>query len=199
MDPSGTAAAGAIARSALSWRLHRAQAGRARNRAIVCVAAAQPLARFARGQGTRRGRMRVTSAPGVDGMPATTRAAPATAGGRLKAARQAAGLSVDAVAQQLKLAPRQVTALEEDDWQHLPGRTFARGFARNYARFLQLDADEVLAMLPAPEAAPALERPALASSRRPMGDMPVERVARPSAARWLLPLLIIGLVAAAAY
>lgn len=141
----------------------------------------------------------MTSAPGVDGMPAPSRAAPATAGGRLKAARQAAGLSVDAVAQQLKLAPRQVTALEEDDWSRLPGRTFARGFARNYARFLQLDADEVLAMLPAPEAAPALERPALASSRRPMGDMPVERVARPSAARWLLPLLIIGLVAAAAY
>jgi len=33
-----------------------------------------------------------------------------TAGSKLKAAREAAGLSLDAVARQLKLAPRQVRA-----------------------------------------------------------------------------------------
>ena len=49
-------------------------------------------------------------------------------GARLKAAREDAGLSVDQVAQQLKLAPRQVRALEEEDFAQLPGRTFARGF-----------------------------------------------------------------------
>ena len=74
-----------------------------------------------------------------------------TAGAKLRAAREAAGLSVDAVAQQLKLAPRQVKALEDDDWQRLPGRTFVRGFARNYARFVRLDPDAVLALLPALE------------------------------------------------
>ncbi|HSU45022.1 MAG TPA: RodZ domain-containing protein [Casimicrobiaceae bacterium] len=122
-----------------------------------------------------------------------------TAGARLRAAREATGLSVDAVAQQLKLAPRQVKALEDDDWQHLPGRTFIRGFARNYARFVQLDPDAVLALLPAPDAAPALERPALAASRRPMGEIPVERITRSSAARWLVPLLVILVIAAVAY
>ena len=45
-----------------------------------------------------------------------------TAGTRLRTAREAAGLSIDAVAQQLKLAPRQVQALEDDDWERLPGR-----------------------------------------------------------------------------
>jgi cytoskeleton protein RodZ len=134
---------------------------------------------------------------------ATTAAAvlAGTAGARLKAAREAAGLSVDAVAQQLKLAPRQVKALEEDDWQRLPGRTFVRGFTRNYARFVQLDPDTVLSLMPGPDTAPALERPALAASRRPMGEIPVDRVAKPSAVRWLLPLLLVllAIVAVAAY
>ena len=126
---------------------------------------------------------------------ATASARPgATAGAKLRAAREAAGLSVDAVAQQLKLAPRQVKAIEDDDWQHLPGRTFARGFARNYARFVHVDPEAVLALLPTSEAAPALERPTLAASPRPMGEIPVERVAKPSAARWLLPLLLVVIV-----
>ena len=57
-----------------------------------------------------------------------------SAGALLRDAREAAGLSIDAVAQQLKLAPRQVQALEDDDFAQLPGRTFVRGFMRNYAR-----------------------------------------------------------------
>ena len=117
-----------------------------------------------------------------------------TAGAKLRAAREAAGLSVDAVAQQLKLAPRQVKALEEDDFQHLPGRTFVRGFARNYARFVHLDPDAVLALLPASDAAPALS-----GAGRPMGEIPVEGIAKPSAARWLAPLFLLAVIAAIAY
>ncbi|HKU87341.1 MAG TPA: helix-turn-helix domain-containing protein [Casimicrobiaceae bacterium] len=121
---------------------------------------------------------------------------PATAGAKLREAREAAGWSIGDVAAQLKLAPRQVAALEEDDWARLPGRTFIRGFARNYARFLALDPDTVLALLPPPEHAPALERPSFAAARRPMGEIPVERAAKPSAVRWLVPLLLLVLAAA---
>jgi cytoskeleton protein RodZ len=125
---------------------------------------------------------------------------PSTAGATLRAAREAAGLSIDDVAQQLKLAPRQVQALEEDDYVRLPGRTFARGFARNYARFIQLDPDAVLALMPATESAPALERPSFAAARRPMGEIPVERAAKRSGApRALVLLLVLIVVAAAAY
>jgi cytoskeleton protein RodZ len=125
---------------------------------------------------------------------------PPTAGATLRSAREAAGLSVDDVAQQLKLAPRQVQALEEDDFQRLPGRTFARGFARNYARFVQLDPDAVLALMPASEAAPALERPSFAAARRPMGEIPVERaIRRTGAPRALILLLVLVVVGAAAY
>ncbi len=76
-------------------------------------------------------------------------------------------MSLDAVAQQLKLAPRQVRALEDDDWQRLPGRTFVRGFSRNYARFVRLDPDAVLAALPMQRsrADPARVAPALADAK----------------------------------
>ena len=60
-------------------------------------------------------------------------------GARLRVAREMRQLSVDEVAQALKLGPRQVEALESGNWQGLPGQTFVRGFVRNYARLLQID------------------------------------------------------------
>jgi len=140
--------------------------------------------------------MRVTDTIDTEAAAASAPPAPDTTGARLRAAREAAGLTVDAVAQQLKLAPRQVVALEEDDFQRLPGRTFVRGFARNYARFLQLDADALLALLPTTEGASPLERPSFSAARRPMGEIPVERATARSPARLLVPLLLVAIVAA---
>lgn len=62
-----------------------------------------------------------------------------TVGEQLAVARQARGLAVLDIAQALKLGPRQVEALENGDWQVLPGQTFVRGFVRNYARMVQID------------------------------------------------------------
>jgi cytoskeleton protein RodZ len=62
-----------------------------------------------------------------------------TPGAALRQARQAAGLSVAEVAVQMRLAPRQVDALEADRYSDLPGAVFVRGFVRNYARVLKLD------------------------------------------------------------
>src|SRR6267378_2207056 len=92
----------------------------------------------------------------------------------LKAAREAAGLTQDAVAQQLKLAPRQVRAIEEDDYARLPGRTFVRGFVRNYARLLRVDADAIVAALPGHESGSPLDRPTLTPTARPMAELPVQ-------------------------
>lgn len=60
-------------------------------------------------------------------------------GARLRVAREMRQMSVDEVAQALKLGPRQVEALESGNWHGLPGQTFVRGFVRNYARLLQID------------------------------------------------------------
>jgi cytoskeleton protein RodZ len=122
----------------------------------------------------------------------------AAAGALLRAGREAAGLSVAAVAQQLKLAPRQVAALEDGDFSKLPGRTFVRGFMRNYARLLRLDSDAVLAALPEGAAASSLEHPSLAPTPRPMGELPAEVHAKPNPARWAIPLALVAIVTVAA-
>lgn len=89
--------------------------------------------------------------PGEQAVPA----APAPSVGHiLRSAREARKLSVADVAQSLKLSTRQIDALEADDWSRLPGMTFVRGFARNYARLLQIDASALLAALDAERPAP---------------------------------------------
>lgn len=81
---------------------------------------------------------------GADEKPARTGTG---VGELLRAERLARGLSIEDVARQLRLAVRQVTALEEDDYDKLAGGTFARGFVRNYAKLLQIDAAPLLQQL----------------------------------------------------
>ena len=76
-------------------------------------------------------------------------AAPATVGQRLRAAREAAHLSVVEVADSIKFSPRQIELLEADDYAGLPGATIVRGFVRSYARLLKQDADLLLHVLDA--------------------------------------------------
>jgi cytoskeleton protein RodZ len=68
-------------------------------------------------------------------------------GRRLRAAREARGYTVADVAQALKFAPRQIEALEADDYTALPGPTIVRGFVRSYAKYLKLDPVELVALL----------------------------------------------------
>ena len=121
----------------------------------------------------------------------------ATAGAMLAAARARAGLSIDAVAQQLKLGVRQVQAIEEDNFAALPGRTFVRGFVRNYARLLKLDGDAVLAALPG-SSAPALEAPSLHETAPSIGELPTTGGNRPGWTRWAIPLTLLAIIAGAA-
>lgn len=69
-------------------------------------------------------------------------------GMELREARERLGMSVNDVAERIKFAPRQVEALESNDFAHLPQATFLRGFVRSYARVLQLDETALIAALP---------------------------------------------------
>ena len=120
-----------------------------------------------------------------------------TVGAQLRAAREALGLSQESVAQQLKLAPRQVRAIEEDDFARLPGRTFVRGFVRNYARLVHLDPGAVIAGLPRVDGTSPLDRPSLTAVSRPMAELPVASVRRKPSTRWLIPVVLLAIVAAA--
>jgi cytoskeleton protein RodZ len=73
-----------------------------------------------------------------------TSAAITGVGQELAAAREARGLALADVAQQLKFAPRQLEALEQEQFAALPGATFAKGMVRSYARLLKLDPEPLL-------------------------------------------------------
>ena len=73
--------------------------------------------------------------------------APQSVGQTLRQAREARQLPLADVARALKLGERQLTALESDQWSELPGATFVRGFVRNYARLLALDAAPLMETL----------------------------------------------------
>lgn len=74
-------------------------------------------------------------------------------GRALSEARTAKGLAVAEVAAQLRLSASQVTALEADDYDRLPGPVFVRGFIRNYARLLGLDPEKLADSVELPHAA----------------------------------------------
>ena len=63
--------------------------------------------------------------------------------------RRSLGLSVEDVAARLKYMPRQMQALEAGRFDRLPGSSFTRGIIRSYARVLDIDAEPLLARLPA--------------------------------------------------
>ncbi|MFC4254478.1 DUF4115 domain-containing protein [Altererythrobacter xixiisoli] len=64
-------------------------------------------------------------------------------GARLKAAREAQGLSMQQLAEETRIPQRHLEAMEDDRFIALPGRTYALGFARTYAKLVELDPEQV--------------------------------------------------------
>lgn len=64
-------------------------------------------------------------------------------GAALRAEREKRHLSIDDVANQLKINPRLLIALESGDSSSLPHPAYARGFIRSYANFLGFSQDEI--------------------------------------------------------
>ena len=123
-----------------------------------------------------------------------------TPGAQLAAQREAMGWTVEQIAEQLKLAPRQVRALESGDYAALPNLAVVRGFVRAYAKVVKLDAAPLVAMIevevPTPAPAPVprrdLSQASFTGSRFPsMG----ERSAKP--APWLVGVAAAVVLAAA--
>lgn len=63
-----------------------------------------------------------------------------TVGEQLRAAREAAGLSLADVASKTRITMRHLEAIESSDFSALPGATYSLGFARSYAKAVGLDA-----------------------------------------------------------
>src|SRR6478672_8531357 len=79
-------------------------------------------------------------------------------GETLRAARSRRKLSLSEVEAATKIRARYLGAIENEEWEALPGGSYARAFIRTYANHLGLDGERLAAEhMPQPEAAPAGE------------------------------------------
>jgi cytoskeleton protein RodZ len=62
----------------------------------------------------------------------------------LRRERELRHISLDDVAERTKISRRYLEAIEEGQYDRLPGETFVRGFIRSYAQFVGLDPEDTL-------------------------------------------------------
>ncbi|HZA90051.1 MAG TPA: helix-turn-helix domain-containing protein [Solirubrobacterales bacterium] len=66
---------------------------------------------------------------------------PLAVGAILRQARKRQGIDIGTVEERTKIRAKYLRALEEEDWDVLPGPAYARGFIRAYAELLGLDTE----------------------------------------------------------
>ncbi|WP_297577183.1 RodZ domain-containing protein [uncultured Deefgea sp.] len=116
------------------------------------------------------------------------------AGRQLRNAREALELSPEQVANQLKLAVRQVIAIEQEAFDELPSNLFIRGFVRNYARLVHLDAEPLLEYLAQVLPAEQVSTTLLDAPLETTGTIPFKsKRRRPSSAIVLMSVLGLAL------
>lgn len=109
-------------------------------------------------------------------------------GGRLREARERQGLSLDAVESSTRIRKAYLVALESEDYAVLPHPTYVKGFLKTYAKFLNLEVQEVLDLYPHRDQRPVLT--------------PIARLEKPRLGLgfWVVTLaLLVLVVALAAY
>jgi cytoskeleton protein RodZ len=99
-------------------------------------------------------------------------------GASFKKARESQGISLDHIAKQTRISTRFLSAIENEEFNVLPGGIFNRGFVRSYAEALGIDTDQAVA-----------EYDRLVAVREPI-DAPVATIPPPKAERHLYPIAI---------
>lgn len=131
---------------------------------------------------------------------------PASFGIWLRRQREAREVGLREIAERTKISLRYLEALEENRFALLPAPVFARGFLREYARYVGLNPDEVVNHFLAAQGLDGRE--AVAGSDGPTSSGPSLSVPRSSSAgagwkRWLFlglaTTILLGVVALAAW
>lgn len=112
-------------------------------------------------------------------------------GFQLRAGRERLGMSIEDVVAKIKLAPRQIVALEADDFQALPETTFLRGFVRSYAKLLQLEVQPLLDALPGAQVAKVI-----VDTQKVEAPFPSEKTVRRQNVNLLIAAFIVALLIA---
>ena len=66
-------------------------------------------------------------------------------GERLQREREMRGITLEEIANATKIGARSLRALEQEDFDKLPGGIFNKGFVRSYARYLGIDEEQAVA------------------------------------------------------
>jgi cytoskeleton protein RodZ len=114
----------------------------------------------------------------------------ASLGERLRVAREARGLSLSEVSEQIRIRTVYLVALEEENWRAIGAPVYVRGFLRTYARFLGLDPEEVVAQFGEAVPAEPASEPHYVVERSPR---------RSSTITWIAACVAVLLVAFVAY
>ncbi|WP_211474224.1 helix-turn-helix domain-containing protein [Collimonas humicola] len=126
-------------------------------------------------------------------------AGPATLGSQLASRREQLGWSVAEVASHLKLAPRQIEAMEADNYSALPTMVMTRGFIRSYAKLLDLDVSDALAAISPAAAVQPVRATAHGQLSTPFSESRFSLMGRSKFAyKWLVVLAVLLLLAAVA-
>ena len=114
-------------------------------------------------------------------------------GAALQQERERQGLSLEELEERTKIRTRYLRALENEDWDIIPGPTYVRGFLRTYAEALGLDPEELVddyrEEFEAPQPRGGLGEAVLTEYRG--ADRKRARFGR----GWLIAALVVGLVA----
>ena len=105
-----------------------------------------------------------------------------TFGERLKRERELREVTVHEIASATRIAAKFLEALENEQWEKLPGGVFGRGFVRSIARYLGLSEENLLSEYDL----------ARGESTSPAPQKPEERI--PSTPRWIPALAVVVLI-----
>jgi cytoskeleton protein RodZ len=137
----------------------------------------------------------------------------ASIGETLRRERERRNMQLDQVSRELKISPRFLEAIEEENFDQLPAGVFAKSFVRQYARMLGLDEEEAAnevqrALTPADAAVPQfasganLTTQAAQKRAQPLPEFYVPKVeawqhVNDRRSSWSSPLAALGLVVVA--
>jgi cytoskeletal protein RodZ len=103
-------------------------------------------------------------------------------GERLKRERELREVSLEEITAATRIAPRFLEALENENWDQLPGGVFNRGFVRSVARYLGLNEEALIGEYDLAHGAPV----------NPPTQRHEDRIPAPS--KWLTAAVFLGIL-----
>ena len=114
-------------------------------------------------------------------------------GETLRRERELRQISLREIAEATKINLRYLDALERDDFRHLPGGVFNKGFVRAYAQFIGID-PETMVMAYLEEEGRQVTRAARAGGATPQAQEPEPPVRSNTSRLWIAALVIVLII-----